>query len=478
VIELRDYQHELIADTRASLAVHNSTVMQLATGGGKTLTTGYIVKSAIEKGRRAIFCVHRIELVNQTSAAFNKLDIPHGFITAQDDYDSSKLVHIASIDTLRRRLDDVIQPDLLIIDEAHRAMAETWQKVINHWPNAKKLLITATPERLDGKGLKHVAQDLVLGKSTRWLIDHGYLTMPRSFAPSEPDLTGVKTTAGDYKIDDLAMVMDNSSITGNAVTHYKKHCDNMQAIVFAVTIEHSKNVVKEFLDNGIPAAHCDGSFSKIQREDIIERYRYGETKVLSNVNLFTEGFDVPNVQAAILLRPTKSLAMYLQMGGRALRPVYADGYDIQNQQGRLDAIANGHKPFAIILDHAGNTKRHGLLHIERSWSLEGKKGRPKSKIVNSTCEVCFCTWERKPNKPIACPACGWMPEKKEKEGAEYVEGDLQEITEQNNPWAWAKTSSLTKVMSHVKTRKDLQDIAKARGYKHGWVFYKAKELGL
>lgn len=473
-IKIRDYQKELIDETREAFKDNNSVVMQSPTGSGKTLTTAWIVQSVLQNGKRCIFCVHRMELVSQTSLAFGKLGIEHGFITSNTDYDETKLVHIAGIDTLRRRLDEVVPPDLLICDEGHRYMAGSYKKVVDYWPNAKKLIITATPERLDGRGLKHIAQKLVVGKTPRWLIDNGFLSPYRVFAPNTPDLTGIKTTGGDYQIDQLATAMNTSSITGNALEHYIKHCDGMQAIVFAVNIEHSKSIVAQFMEAGIPSAHLDGTFGKIEREDVVERFKYGETRILSNVNILTEGFDISGIQAAILLRPTKSLALFLQMVGRALRPVYNEGADLETLKTRLSAQTK----IAIILDHAGNCKTHGLPAIERHWSLEGKKGRKKSDIINSTCEKCFHVWERKPKEPIKCPLCGWEPEKKEKKTGEYTAGDLEEIIEKPNEFAWAKNKSFSVIKERVKTHRDLVEIAKVRGYKPGWAFFKAKEWGI
>ena len=474
MIKLRDYQLDLIQSTRESLAVNNSVVMQLATGGGKTFTTAFILDSAIKKGRRCIFCVHRIELLRQTSVAFDKVGIEHGYIAATEDYDASKLVHIASIDTLRNRLDDIKVPDFIVIDEAHRAMCDSWQKVINYYPTAKKLLITATPERLDGRGLKHVAQDIVLGKQTRWLIDNGFLSKYRVFAPSKPDLTNVKTTAGDYNNAQLAAAMTGGGLTGDALEHYRKHADGKQAIVFAVNIEHSKSIVAQFNEAGIASAHIDGTTPSLEREDIVERFRYGETKVLSNVNILTEGFDLPNVEVAILLRPTKSLSMFLQMVGRALRPIYADGADLETTEGRIA----GQIKKAIILDHAGNCIEHGLPAMEREWSLEGKKGRAKPKIINTTCEDCFHVWERRGNEKIVCPVCGWTPPVEEKKAIEAMGGDLNEVDETAQAWAWAAHKPLAQVMKKVTSYNDLVQIARVRGYKAGYAYYKAKELGL
>ena len=444
---LRDYQQELIDQTREAFRGHKSVVMQLPTGGGKTITTAWIIQNA--KGR-CIFCVHRIELLYQTSDTFKRMGIDHGFIAASEDYDPDLRVHIASIDTLQRRLDDVAAPDLLVIDEAHRAMADGWRKVANHWPDAHRLLITATPERLDGRGLKHVAEVMVCGKSPRWLTEHGFLAPCRIFSPAVPDMAGIQTRGGDYAQEQLAAMMDKSTITGNAVEHYNKHCEGMQAIVFCVNIDHSRHVAAQFADAGIPAAHLDGTFGKIAREDIIERYRYGETRVLCNVNILTEGFDVPGVQAAIMLRPTKSLALYLQMVGRALR----------SMEGKT----------AIILDHAGNAIRHGHPSIDRDWSLEGKKGRKKNKVQLTTCEKCFCSWQKPPRE---CPNCGWAPETKERE-INTESGTLSEITVEDNPWAWAKNRTLRDVLPRAQTYDDLLQIAKIRGYKSGWAYYQWK----
>lgn len=459
MIELRPYQLDIIDKTRTALATAQSVVMVLPTGGGKTLTTGFMLARAREKGKRSIFCVHRVELLYQTSAAFTKLGIPHGFIAAGEDYDPAQQVYIASIDTLRRRMDDIAPPDFLVIDEAHRAPCESWKKVINHFPTAKKLLITATPERLDGKGLKHVADSMVSGVTTRWLIDNGFLAPFKIWAAAhKPDLTGVRTTGGDYNVGDLAKAMSKSVLTGNAIEHYQAHAADAQALVFAVTCEHSREIVAQFNAAGIPSAHLDGETPKLQREDMVERFRYGEIRVLSNVNLFTEGFDVPAAGCCIMLRPTKSLSLYLQMVGRVLRP----------QEGKT----------AIILDHAGNIHTHGAPDIDRDWSLDGKKGRKITKPPPmTTCENCYHMWQRKPREPKICPSCGHVHEVEKRE-IETETGNLEQITSVNSPWAWAAHRSLRTILPRVKSMGDLNEIAKVRGYKPGWAYFRGKDMGL
>ena len=459
-MQLRPYQEDLIAETRKAFESNNAVVMALPTGGGKTLTTAYILKSASERSRRAVFCVHRTELLQQTSRTFTEMDIPHGFIAAGEPYDPAQLVHIASIDTLRRRLDKITPPDFLVIDEAHRAPCESWTRVIEHYPEAKRLLITATPQRLDGKGLSNLATSLVQGVDTRWLIDNGFLAPFKIWTTAvKPDLRGVRTLGGDYNVRDLAEAMGVTKITGDAIEHYQRHANDKQALVFAVNIEHSKSVVRQFLTTGIPAAHLDGDTPKQDRAAIVERYRRGELRVLSNVGLFTEGFDVPSAEVCILLRPTKSLPLYLQMVGRVLRP----------QEGKT----------AIILDHAGNVHAHGLPDARRTWSLAGRKG---SKIaVNeplSTCERCYYVWTRRPGEPQVCPACGHEHEIKSREIL-TESGVLEEVKPPPpNPWEWARHSRWSAVLPLIRTRKDLQQIARVKGYKPGWAYYKAKELGI
>lgn len=455
---LRPYQSELIESVRQAFREHDSVVMVLPTGGGKTLSVAWMIKAASERGNRCIFTVHRRELLEQTVKTFQRMEIPHGVIASGEGYDTAPLVHIASIDTLRRRLDDVLEPAFIVVDEAHHSPSNSWSKVIRYWPNTKKLLITATPERLDGAGLKHLASFMTVGKSPRWLIDNGFLSDFVCYAPASPSLKGVKTTAGDYNIGQLAEAMDKSIITGNAIEHYRKLADGKQALVYCVNIEHSKHVCAEFSAAGYAAAHIDGGTPKLAREDIIERFRYGETRVLCNVNILTEGFDVPAAEVGILLRPTKSLALHLQMVGRVLRP--ADG-----------------KENAIILDHAGNSWRHGLPDEEHPWSLEGKKARPKKKPVVTICERCFFAWTPKVGKPKICPACGFQKEVEKRE-TEQVAGDLVVINPADEKWAWARRASLARVKAEAKTVADLHSIARVRGYKAGWAHYAGKELGI
>src|SRR5690606_8094320 len=192
----------------------------------------------------------------------------------------------------------------------------------------------------------------------------------------------------------------------DAIGHYRRLCPGQRAIVFAAGVENSKHIVAQFLAAGIPAEHVDGSMTNEARDAAVTRFRRGETLVLSNSDLFGEGFDVPAVEAAILLRPTKSLSLYLQQVGRALRP--AEG-----------------KAEAIILDHAGNSLRHGLPDDEREWSLEDRERRKKGEASEEPvrqCTECFFVYRPAPR----CPQCGHQPVVVVRE-IEQVEGQLEEV---------------------------------------------------
>jgi superfamily II DNA or RNA helicase len=322
---------------------------------GKTVVSSYIAKSAQDKGSRVIFTVHRDNLVHQTSATFKDFGIDHGFITANEKYDTRKTVHIASIQTLARRTGIILLPDLLVVDECHLAKAKTWQDVILWAKNNGSRILgnSGSPSRLDGKPLGDLFDSMVESVPMSWLIDQGFLSSYRYFAPTMPDMSGVKKSMGDFSDSDTVEVMDTPKITGDAVTHWLKHAKGMRTICFCVTIAHAEHTAQSFKQAGIAAAVVSAKTPANERKRMFIDLADGKLQVLCNVELVTTGFDlsaqagrdVP-VECVIMLRPTQSLALYIQMVGRALR----------------------RKPYpAVILDHAGNSSRHGLPDDERKW---------------------------------------------------------------------------------------------------------------
>lgn len=444
MIRLRDYQQRAIDDARAAYkAGHRAVLFQLPTGAGKTVTASTVVHGAAKKGNGTWWLTHRRELAGQASQTFHGLGVPHGTVQAGYVSDRHALVQVASIQTIFRRIHELAPPDLLVFDEAHHIGAQSWEVIFNAFPKARILGLTATPWRLDGQGLGRWFDHMVTGPTVAELIEAGSLSPYRLFAPATPDLSDVKTAAGDYQRGALAKAMDKPAIVGDAIGHYRRLCPGQRAVVFAAGIENSKHIVAQFLGAGIPAEHVDGSMTNDVRDAAVERFRRGETLVLSNSDLFGEGFDVPAIEAAILLRPTKSLGLYLQQVGRALRP--APG-----------------KAEAIILDHAGNSLRHGLPDDERDWSLDDREKRPRRESTDvpvRQCAECFFVFRPSPK----CPQCGHVVPIAKRE-LEVVEGSLEEVTrakeaEKRKRWAEER---------ECRTLDDWQALGRARGYKPGW----------
>ncbi len=319
--QLRDYQRQIVDEARSSFRARTRAVLiHLATGGGKTVLGSFMVDGSSKRGLICWWLVHRRELASQASKTFYEMGIDHGMIAGGRSTDIGQRVQIGSIQTVARRLDDLPAPDLIVFDEAHHLGAAQWQQVYDRFPDAIKVGLTATPWRLDGKGLGNWFETMIQGPSVGELIDQGSLSTYRLFAPSTPDVSAVKSAMGDFKNRDLAAVMDKPAITGDAVSHYLQLARGKRAVAFAVSIEHSRHVVAQFIAAGIPAAHVDGKMHHATRDAIVASFVAGDILLLSNCDLLGEGFDVPAIEAAILLRPTQSLSLHLQQMGRALRP--------------------------------------------------------------------------------------------------------------------------------------------------------------
>lgn len=413
MIELRPYQTDWIAGLRASFqAGHSAPLGVLPTGGGKTVCFSYLTGRLNTAGKRAILLAHRDELLAQISATLTQFDVRHGVISAGAAYDRRLLAHVASVATVVRRLDRVQAPDYVIVDEAHHAVAASqYGKCLAYWrernPALRVIGVTATPQRLSGEGLGETFDDLVLGPTTGELIAGGALAPYRLFAPAVAvDLSGVHSRAGDYARNEVAAVMDKPAIIGDAVSHYAKLCDGQPAVAFCVSIEHAQHVAEQFRARGYRAASIDGKMEKTMRRGLVQEFGRGQINVLTSCDIVSEGFDVPGIVAAILLRPTQSLALYLQQVGRALRR--ADG-----------------KEAAVILDHVGNSSRHGLPDDPREWSLTGTAGR-KTKAADAACRQCPTCYAVSPAAASKCRECGALFPVKPRE-VEVVDGELAEI---------------------------------------------------
>ncbi len=446
---LRDYQSVALGDIRAAFRSGAKAVCLVSpTGSGKTVLLAHMAFGAQQKGNRMTVLVHRQELVRQTSKALAEMGVHHGLIASGEQPDYARPVQLAMAATLAGRM-DAPPPEFLVLDEGHHALADTYIGLIARYPNAKILLLTATPQRLDGRGLGTVCQKLVLGPSVQSLIARGFLCKPIYYAPpTDIDLSDVRKVAGDFNRGQIDELMDRPHITGSAVDHYARISPGAAAVAFCTSIKHAEHVRDQFSANGWPSASIDGTLSDEDREDRVNALAEGRICVLTSVDVISEGFDLPCIETAILLRPTESLGLHLQQIGRSLRPMPG-------------------KKNAIILDHVGNCLRHGLAEEERAWSLKGgvKKAAPKpgAEPALTTCPKCFTLHQPAP----ACEKCGHEYPIKERK-TEEVAGDLAILTPEQVAAERARIKE-RQAVGMAKDRTALEVIAKQRGYKSGWV---------
>ncbi len=441
----RDYQHDLIRDTRLALRSFRSVIMQAPTGSGKSVIIAYMIARALEKGNSTWLICHRKELLEQLSVTLFDAGVPHGVIMAGRSM-TSELVQVASIQTLVRRLGQVRPPKMLAIDECHHATAATYRKVIDHCPDSWNLGLTATPVRGNGRGLGDVYQAIVPGPSVADLIARGYLSKFRIIAPAHAvDVSGVHTRGGDYVRDELAAVVDRTGTIGDAVAHYRTHVAPGTCLVYCVSRRHARHVTDAYRGAGIDARYVAADIPKDEREAIVAGFRQGSPKVMVSVDLFGEGLDCPGLNAVQLLRPTQSLVLHLQQIGRGLR-------------------VEAGKESCVILDHVGNTWRHGLPDDDREWTLDPVRKR-KSKAEEEEampalrhCAECFAIFRASLQE---CPDCG-ATYKINGKVPDAEDGELHEIDPERHRIMRKREEGMADGLE------GLTALAVKRGYKLGW----------
>ncbi|MEI6207118.1 MAG: DEAD/DEAH box helicase family protein [Desulfuromonadales bacterium] len=383
--ELRPYQQKLIEDVRKNiLAGYHKIMVSSPTGSGKSIMFTHIIKLCHEKGLSVLFMVHRQEIIYQIAEYLDLFGIGYGVIKGGEKHDYHHHVQLAMFQTIARRLKSpyIRQADIIIIDEAHHATANTFLKSIQTFtkPDGIVLGFSATPARQSGQGLGNLFEIMLQVASISELIELGYLTPIKAFAPVRPDLTGVKLVAGDYNERQLETAVNTSKVVGDVVGHYLQYGDGRKSFCFAVTVAHAVALCTQFLAKGITAAVVSAKTSKGDREDIINRFKAGSIRIIINCQVLTEGFDCPDAGCVILARPTKSLVMYLQMVGRGMRAI----------PGKTDCI---------LLDHSGAVFEHGFPDEIETWELS-----KDSKTVNKKQEK----RKKKESEPICCPVCGLL----------------------------------------------------------------------
>jgi len=444
---LRPRQVQAINDIRAAYrSGRKAPILGAATGFGKTHTSAQIIRSALDRGRTVWFLAHLREILDDTAKRLRSVEIPFGEIAAGKAREYHRRVQIVSVQTAVRR-DDLPKPDLVIVDECHLAVATTYKKVLGKIGNPVLLGLTGTPCRLDGRGLGELFDEIIPTCSTGTLINEGLLAPIKYFAPHRPDLTGLRMQAGDYKQADIDAEMDRSTITGDAIEHYRKHCDGKRAVAFCTSIKHAEHVAEEFRTAGYKAVAISGESKTTERKAALSGLRSGELQVVCNAQLWVAGVDVPEIECIVLLRPSKSLTFYLQSIGRGLR------------------TAPG-KKHLTVLDHAGCIFEHGPPDMERRWTLASRQKKEGVTPVRQ-CPACFCAH---PPAPV-CPECGYRYPAADRGGPEEIDGELGEI-DMRQAAALERIAKRKEQIAkraeqgRAKTLEQLIELGKSRNYKY------------
>jgi DNA repair protein RadD len=382
----RPYQSSGHAELREKFrAGLRRLLLVMPTGTGKTGLAAMIIEATLQKGNEVLFLAHRKELIDQCSRTLDLFGVEHGVIKAghwRERPDAP--VQVASVQTLIKRK---IRPRarVVILDEAHRSLNDTNQTILGWYPDALSLGLTATPTRLDGRGLGAMYESIISPITMREAIAQGYLLQPRVYEPDRPNLTGIRRTRGDYDQGQLAgRLAEQPKRIGNLVENWLELAEGQRTVCFAMNVEDSQMIVARYRDAGVAAEHLDGQTPESQRDAILSRLESGETLVVSNVDVLVEGYDLPSLGCIQLGRPTLSVTRFLQMIGRGSRP-YQD------------------QKYFVVLDHAGCCHKLGDPTADRTWTLEDRPKRERDdEGMMLTCETCSLM---RPANMFRCPRC-------------------------------------------------------------------------
>lgn len=433
-MELRDYQSRAVVQTIASIDAR--PILVAPTGSGKTVMGTEVVRRL---NVPTIWLAHRKELITQAMRQLESFGIRCGIIMAGFPESKSALVQVASVQTLVRR--EIPAAELLVIDECHHATAESYTSIIERNENTNILGLTATPFRLDGRGLGNLFNKIIVAATPKELCDRGILHAPKVWASKSPDLRGVRVVAGDYQLSALSERQNRPELTADIIDTWKKRCFGKRTVCFAVDVLHSKAIVQAFNDAGVNAEHLDGSTNRDERDLILLRLASGETTIVSNCMVLTEGWDLPALECAIVARPTASLNLHLQMIGRIMRAAVG-------------------KDAAIVLDHAGNHHVHGLVTRKIKYSLDDTKVGHDDPLNLKRCQNCGLMYD---SHETQCPDCGWQPTPKQRDeiGVHHY-GQLSEFDD-----------------SEFEYRQEFWNLLEAQrmefGYQPGWSWFRFKD---
>jgi DNA repair protein RadD len=457
---LRPYQSDIIDEIEKAIASGQRRILLVApTGSGKTVIAAEIIGHFTQRYRPVLMLAHRLEIVTQTAKKLHGCGIRHGIIKAGFSPRPMERVQVASVQTLwvrAMRSEAMTLPpaDLLIVDECHHAAAHTWRKIIEAYPAAVLIGLTATPCRGDGRGLGGIFTTMIECPQVAPLIEQGYLVKTRVYAPVDPDLRGIKTQAGDYVEAQLAERMDRAKLVGDIVTHWHKYGERRRTVAFACSVGHSIHIRDEFIKAGVRAEHLDGETPRDERDAILARLESGEIEVVANCMVLTEGFDCPDIGCIVLARPTKKMGLYRQMIGRGLRP--ADG-----------------KSDCVILDHSGAVFRHGLSEDHVEWTLDADRRAEApahqarlERRAPVLLECSQCSALRLGGQP--CPSCGFLPQRPPR-SVFIADGELGLVQ------GGRANGQTYDAEACARWHGMLTHIAVERGYQRGWIAHKYRE---
>ena len=426
-MRLREYQHWLVQDVRKSFSQGKKRPLAvLPCGAGKTVCFADMARKHVEKNKlknNVWFLVHRQELLDQTLETFKAFRIPLGN------------VFVGMVQTLSSKIkrgETLEKPTLIIFDEAHHATAKTWERIVEYFNGVPMIGLTATPHRLNGDPLGNIFDDLVEGVDASYLLANRFLAKYDYYAPKIMK-ENFEMRGSDFDMQKVTDYFEEKKIYGDI----KKYIDkDRKTIIYSPSVEFS-----QALEKMIPGVvHFDGSTPKEKRRKIVDDFKNDKIKILSNVDLIGEGFDVPDCDTVILLRPTQSLSLYIQQSMRCLRP--------------------GENKKAIIYDLVGNVFRHGLPTMPHDWSLNKKiKARNPSgerDIIVRTCGKCLLAYEG--IEPI-CPYCGHNNKKTKKQ----IENEKQEELEKIEQMEKQKKK---KEQGMAQSYEALVKLGQQRGYKN------------
>lgn len=452
--ELRNYQKELITKIRKSLASgHRHIIVQSPPRTGKTVVMAEIARRTTDKGNRVCFIIHRKEVLEQAKATFEEQGV------------DPNLLEAGMVQSLTRHIDQIYPPEVIMIDEAHHALAKSYTRILEAFPTAYVLLFTATPVRTGRNQLDQIADDIIVGRSIKELTSLGFLAPFKYYGAKNKDVDDKKlrkSSTGDYVTASIEDAVSHK-IYSHTVDEYLDKADSKQAVVYTYSVEAANHLADEFNARGITSEAIDATTPAQVRDTAVRKFRDQQLKVLVNVNLFTEGIDLPNVDCVIMVRPTMSLALFMQFSMRCLNP----------RPGKT----------AVIIDQVGNWERFGLPNTDRDWKALAKskaspaKSLKRGEVQVSQCPDCFGVVEKNEVEDNTCPLCGYYPLVR-KRNYEEQKAQLVEIKASDQVKRIKKIISdqvmlnvSTKRVDQLQSRQEFQAYAKLHGYKPGWVWY-------